>query len=193
MKTENIQNYLLNLHYFILFSVVLFIFATGVGYFFAKNYPQEVKAVLEQIQKILEPIGKMGKVEQILLVFFNNSLTGFLAILLGILFGLFPLLVLFVNGEMLGIMIYLSREILSISEFLAAILPHGIIEIPVLIICGAIGLKIGKIFINKIFKKEDKIKKEIGTSLDFFFKVLVPLLFLAAVVEILLTPKIFGK
>lgn len=193
VKIKDIRNYLFNLRYFVLLSIFLFIFATSVGYSFAKNYTKEVKEFLEQIQKVLEPIEKMEEAEQILLIFLNNSLTGFLTILLGVLFGLFPLIVLFANGQLLGILIYLSRETLPVSKFLLSLLPHGIIEIPVLIICGAMGLKMGKIFADKIFKREGKIKKEIGLALNFFSKILLPLLFLAAVVETLITPKLFGK
>lgn len=193
MKFKISKEYLFSLRYYLLFSALLFLFSVGAGYLFAKNYPDEVEKTLEQFQTILEPIKEMSRIQQVFFVFLNNSLTGFFAILFGVILGFFPLLVVFANGEMLGIMIFLSEKALPLSVFFTGIFPHGIIEIPVLIFCGAMGLKIGKKVFKKIFKKRDRIKEEMKSALSFFFKVLMPLLFLAAVIEIYITQELLVK
>lgn len=129
----------------------------------------------------------MSRYQQVLFIFLNNSLTAFLAIVLGVIFGLFPFLVVFANGEMLGILIFLSQEALPLTVFFTGIFPHGIIEIPALIFCASMGLKIGRITFKKIFKKEGEIKAEIKSALSFFFKFLIPLFFLASIIEVFIT------
>jgi len=181
------KDYFYSFRYYFLFSSLLFIFSVGFGYLFAKTSPIEVKKVLEQFRVILEPIQQMNKYQQVLFIFLNNSLTGFLAILLGIIFGLFPFLVVFANGEMLGILIFLSQEALPLTVFFTGIFPHGIIEIPVLLFCASMGLKLGRITFKKIFKKEGEIKTEIKSALLFFFKFLIPLFFLASIIEVFIT------
>jgi uncharacterized membrane protein SpoIIM required for sporulation len=50
--------------------------------------------------------------------------------------------ILFVNGEVLGLLAVFYRE--HVSQFLAGIFPHGFFEIPAIILSGAIGLDISE-------------------------------------------------
>jgi stage II sporulation protein M len=186
--------YIFSLWKFILAAVLVFVFAAFNGYFFAQNSPLETKLVLENLQEVLGPIVEMTPFGQFLFVVLNNSLTVFLVIVLGIIFGLFPFLVLFSNGTILGIIAFFSKTELSWSTFFVGTLPHGIIEIPVVILACAIGLKLGKTLLDRVFKNrapqklgEADIKTELNTALVFFIKVLFPLLLLAAAVEIFIT------
>ena len=180
----------MSLRYYLLFSALIFIFSVGWGYLFAKDYPAEVQKVLQDLQRILEPIKEMSEMQQVFFIFLNNSITGFLAILFGVVLGIFPLVMLLANGGMMGIMFFLSEENEVLSAFFTGIFPHGIIEIPVLIFCGAMGIKIGKLVIKKIFKRKGDIKNELISGLKFFFKVLVPLLLLASVIEVFITQRL---
>jgi len=190
VKFKISKDYLLSLRYYLLFSALIFIFSVGWGYLFAKDYPAEVQKVLQDLQRILEPIKEMSEMQQVFFIFLNNSITGFLAILFGVVLGIFPLIMLLANGGMMGIMFFLSEENEVLSAFFTGIFPHGIIEIPVLIFCGAMGIKIGKLVIKKIFKRKGDIKNELISGLKFFFKVLVPLLFLASVIEVFITQRL---
>lgn len=190
MKIKIPREYLLSLRYYLLFSSLLFIISVGIGYVFAQNSPTEVRELLEQIRLMLEPIQKMSEVQQVFVIFLNNVITGFCAILLGIILGLFPALVIFANGELLGILMSISREAQELATFFTGIFPHGIIEIPVLIFCASMGIKIGKKSVQKIFKKKVSIKEELKSALLFFFQFLTPLLLLAAIIEIFITREI---
>lgn len=190
VKFKISKDYLLSLRYYLLFAALIFILSVGSGYIFAKNYPAEVQKVLQDLQRVLEPIKEMSEMQQVFFIFLNNSVTGFLAIFLGPVLGIFPFSILLANGGMMGIMFFLSEENEVLSAFFTGIFPHGIIEIPVLIFCGAIGIKIGKLVIKKIFKRKGDIKNELISGLKFFFKVLVPLLFLASVIEVFITQRL---
>ncbi|MCK5085688.1 stage II sporulation protein M, partial [Candidatus Parcubacteria bacterium] len=71
--------------------------------------------------------------------------------------------------------------------FFLGILPHGIIEIPVLIVSSAIGIRIGKVAIWRLFSKKESLLKEFLKALKFFILVLFPLIFIAALIEAFLT------
>jgi len=182
------KEYFYSLKQFIIISLALFIFSIIYGYFGAQASPEEAKTALLEFEKIFQPILEATPFVQFILIFLNNAFSLFLSIALGIFFGIFPVLSIFSNGTIIGAFIFLWQQEFSISIFLISIIPHGIIEIPLLIIGSAIGLKIGKTVIDKVFKKKGEIKKEIKIGLDFFVKIMLILILLAAAIEVFLTP-----
>jgi stage II sporulation protein M len=189
MYFQEIKEYFYTLRYYIIFSFLIFLLAAFAGYFFAQNYSEGTEKILKEVGAILEPVGEMSIIEQLFFIFFNNAFTGFLAILLGVVLGIFPFFCLFGNGEILGILAFFTSQKLSLSTFFVGILPHGIIEIPVLILVCASGIRIGKVIINKLFRGKGEAKKELSLALIFFLKILLPFLFLAAIIETFITPQ----
>jgi len=179
--------YLYSLKRFIIISSALFLFSVIYGYFSAKISPEDAKTALLEFEKIFKPILESGSFMQFIFIFLNNALALFLSIILGIIFGIFPLISVFSNGAMIGIFAFLWNQNFAVTGFLMGIVPHGIIEIPLLIIGSAIGLKIGKATIDKVFKKKGKIKPEIKIGLDFFVKIMLLLILLAAAIEVFFT------
>jgi len=185
-----LKEYIFSLRKFILVAFLVFVFAVLNGYFAAQRSPSEMKVVLEQLQEMFEPIVEMSAFSQFLVVFLNNSFTAFLAIVLGIIFGIFPFLVLFSNGLALGLVVYFAQSAADWPTIFALTFPHGIIEIPVIILACAMGFKLGKVSFGRIFKKEGSIKVELNIALAFFLKFLLPLLAIAAAIEIFLTSQL---
>jgi len=186
----NYKDYFYSLRFFILFSLLVFIFAIISSYILAQNSPQKSAMVLEDLKRVYGPVVEMSSLEQFFFIFLKNGLTLLLVLLLGIIFGIFPFLVLLSNGSILGIIAFFFKENLSWSVFFVGFLPHGIIEIPVLILTCAIGLKIGKTAFLKVFKKQGEVKKEISYAFSFSFKFLLPLLALAAAIEVFITSQL---
>ena len=180
------KEYIFSLRRFILAAFLVFLWAIILGYFFAQNSPGEAEIILEQLRETFKPMIEMSPLGQFLIIFLNNSLTVFLVIILGIIFGIFPFLVLFSNGLILGVVFYFSQVVGDWPTTFALILPHGIIEIPVVILTCAVGLKLGKVALERIFKKEVSIKTELNIALSFFLRFLFPLLAIAATIEIFL-------
>jgi stage II sporulation protein M len=56
-----------------------------------------------------------------------------------------------------------------------------------LIISGAIGLRLGKIAVFRIFSKKESFKSEFYKGIKLYVFVLVPLLFIAAFIEAFIT------
>lgn len=122
-------------------------------------------------------------------IFLNNGIKVFMAVALGIVIGFYPTLLLLVNGFIVGSVVTVGGMTIGWDKTLAGILPHGLIELPVFIIGGAIGLMLGAKVIDKIFKKnKTPIKPEFYKAIGFTVKVLIPLLFIAAIIESFITP-----
>lgn len=183
----SLKEYIFSLRKFILVSFLVFVFAAFTGFFSAQSSPSEMKIVLEQLREVFRPIVEMSAFSQFLAIFLNNSITTFLVIVLGMIFGVFPFLALFFNGLVLGVVVYFAQVGADWPRIFALTFPHGIIEIPVIILACAVGFELGKASFDRIFKKQGSIKTELNVALNFFLKFLLPLLAIAAAIETFIT------
>ena len=107
----------------------------------------------------------------------------FSSIVFGILLGLIPIFYSITNGVILGYVFSKIYNLSGFSEFWR-ILPHGIFELPAIIISMALGLKLGLFFYSSNTWKEFK-QRVMGSFRTFIF-VVIPLLVIAALIEGLL-------
>lgn len=125
-------------------------------------------------------------------IFINNSKAAFLLSFGGILtFGGLTLLNLIFNGMNLGVVFYDALISSDLKTFFLLILPHGIFEIPALIIAGAAGFKIPYELLRFALGKKDEIITE--EDAKEFFKLVgisIALIFIAAVIEAEITLKL---
>ncbi|WP_375373943.1 stage II sporulation protein M [Paenibacillus sp. S150] len=128
-------------------------------------------------------------------IFLNNSIKGVLIIFLGAIFGILPALFLLINGAVIGYLIHLSAlQGLDLFELIVkGLLPHGIIEIPAIIIACAFGLQFGWKVISDLFSSAATREQRSGAWPIFMRQTLrasiwtVILLFVAAVIESTIT------
>ncbi|MCD6550414.1 stage II sporulation protein M [bacterium] len=186
LKRYFLYLYLRTLIPYILGAIVIFIVGIFLGYYFAEFYPDQAKELILIIRQTYEPLLHQNKILQTLSIFLKNGLSSLFVILSGLLFGIFPLIALLNNGEILGILANFSLKQASFSYFLTGIIPHGILEIPCFLIFSAIGLKIGWTVIRKIFNKEVSIVKELNLGLTLFIRLLI-ILFFSALIEVFIT------
>lgn len=184
------KGYLRSLLPYILISASIFLLGIISGYYFAEVYPSESGKLLSLLEKTYKPILEMNKVSQVLFVFLKNGVTSFFIIISGVIFGFLPVVSLISNGEILGVLANFTLEKSSIFYFLLGILPHGVIEIPCFLISSAIGLKIGKTLIKKIFGKGGSLKEELNLGLNTFLRIILVFLFLAAIIEVLISSEL---
>lgn len=131
-------------------------------------------------------------------IFLKNLWVSLIALILG--FSLvIPLLIVYVNGNILGMVsghfLYVTNNASgSIVVFISSILPHGIIEIPTHIIVAGLGLLLGlKLFFRRKIAPDINLKDLAVRIGKIFLVVILPLLLLAAFVEAFITPEIAGK
>lgn len=178
--------YISGLKRFIIGSFLLFLSAGIYGFLFVELHPESAKNLLETFRELSEKIAGLSHHELMLLIFLNNSFKIAILIILGILLGLAPIIFLTINGFLLGVVAFITQSEHGITTLLIGILPHGIFEIPVLIVGGSIGLKLGKVFVNSMLNKQ-KLLPEVKSALSFFARILLPLLLFAAFIEVFIT------
>lgn len=174
--SENIKRY--RSHVIIASSI--FFFSIVLGMIHSALDPSVPEKILSELQPLAEALIALEGWKLAIIIFVNNSVKILGSIVLGIFFGLFPIFSLLVNGYLIGIIAQYHGSIV----FLAGIVPHGIFEIPALLLGAGAGIHLGVTAI----KKRDLLKEEITYSLKLFFKVIIPLLLAAALIETFLTP-----
>ena len=117
----------------------------------------------------------------------NNMRVTFLITTSGILFYLFPLLVVFFNGIVLGFVIAYVGKPYGVPFVLLMLLPHGIFEIPAMVLAGETGVKM---FWSVVTVVKSREWKRLPTTIILGYRTYVtrvaPLLLIAALIEAVL-------
>ncbi|MEB3103484.1 stage II sporulation protein M [Ferviditalea candida] len=180
-------------HYLIASTLV---FMIGIYAGFSSGNLQGILAQqIEEIRKLAQMLDQMNNTQLWLFVFifFNNLLKALLFVALGGFFGLFPLYSLVMNGMILGFLAHTTQANGGDlpQMVVRGILPHGIIELPAIILAGAYGIRFGFIVARGTISWLIPAKrKAAGQQIAYFLKMTIPLmlvlivsLFVAAIIE----------
>ena len=163
----------------IYFLIVLgiFIFSVILGMFFPVFL---VDYITELVKKLAEETSGLNFLQLFFFILKNNLITAFFGLIFGIVFGLFPVSLAFLNGYVLG---FISGKVADVAGFssLIRLLPHGVFEIPALVLSLGLGLKLGMFLFVK--NKRKQLKYDLENSLRVFLFVIIPLLLIAGVIE----------
>jgi len=124
-------------------------------------------------------------------IFINNLSTCALLFLGGASLGVVTVLILTVNGLLIGAVMELVRQQQGLLFIAAALVPHGIFEIPSFLIAGGLGLLLGQELIAEWHGRGDAAAGALSLA-RLFLRVVVPLLAVAAIVEAFITPAIIS-
>jgi len=177
---SDVWDYIKESRNFVWFALGVFILFSLVGGFFPIFFRE---GILNMLAELLLQIEGYGPLEMVVFLFGNNSLSAFWGIFLGIFVGLFPLIALVVNGYILGFVSNLAITQVGVFE-LWRLLPHGIFEIPAIMISFGLGIRLGFFFTAK--KPGKEFVKRLKMSAYTYAFVVIPLLILAAIIEGLL-------
>ena len=122
-------------------------------------------------------------------IFANNTETSVILFIGGATFGLITALILSINGFVIGIVVEYVRQEQGAFVILAGVLPHGIFEIPALVLAGMFGLLLGEELWKELHGTGDAISAAHQSGKQFLAYVL-PLLGIAAIIEGFITPEI---
>ncbi len=150
--------------------------------------PAELDGLIkEKIKSLIGQTEGLGFLGLMQFIFVNNIGVSFAGIFFGVFFCIFPFLVAAGNGYMLGYVIKLVIGKLGIAEGVGSlwrILPHGIFEIPAIIISLGIGIKLGVSLFSSLNKGSFKsLWSDLGDSARIFIFIVLPLLVIAAIIE----------
>jgi stage II sporulation protein M len=179
--------YLKSIRGYILLSVALFALTTIMGYFAAELDPEMAASWTKELE-MLKWIMNQPPILIMIIIFLKNLLSCTMAVLLGLGLGLVPLLVVTSNGFLLGIVSYGAIQKAGVLYLLAGILPHGIIELPTVLLSIAIGFRLGHQLIFTLLREEADLSGETRIAVHFLQRWIMPLLLVAAAIETFITP-----
>lgn len=173
---------------FFLLLTLLFTTSCITGLYHAKSNPSEAK---ERIEMLFAEFRIVKEIHPILIftyIFLRNSINTLIATAAGFFFGLFPLFFVFINGYIVGLVIYVKGIEMGFGKVLLYILPHGVIEIPAILLANSYGVWLGKQFYGKLRGRSISMKTSFLAVFRKYLRIVVPLLLLAAMVEAFITP-----
>lgn len=135
-------------------------------------------------------------------ILLNNVIKSIFFVFIGAFFAIVPLFVLVVNGMILGyVVLHPAQDLSSWVIVLKGILPHGIIELPAIVLACAYGIRLGSLMLKGLFSLMNEEKRtKVGLDLKHYLKMTLPLmivltvsLFVAAIIESTFTYWLMGR
>jgi stage II sporulation protein M len=153
-----------------------------------------VEGLMGQLGAILEPLELTGKLTILLflIIFINNAIKALGIIFLGILLGLPTLLFIALNGFILGGLGSALESVNGWRYVMASFVPHGVIEIPVILLAAALGFTVGMESLKWLVRRESQVKLQLSNGLKVYVRWILPGLAIAAIIEVLVTPLFIG-
>lgn len=191
-------------------ALALFFFSIFLGF-----YSQGFHDLLDQqLMELGELAGQLNEAENpglafFIFIFLNNTIKSIAIMYAGLLLGILPIFFIVINGMLIGYLLFVFQENvthvdLSVTELVVrGLLPHGIIEIPVIIVAAAYGLLLGVAVLDKLFsyfrrnqetdpgsvRHEKSLRALLRNSKYLVWFIIVSLL-IAALIEAYITPKL---
>lgn len=182
----SLRSSLLSLQLYVGIVIALFFCSALIAFF----VPSLFTGFDPYLQKLFTQASTLEGFDLFYFIFLNNLQAAFIGMIGGILFGLLPLGIVFLNGSILG---YVAALVSAKEGFGAMwrLLPHGVFELPALFIALALGLRLGVESISVLLSLSGVRRKEtfslmLRTSLITFVCVILPLLLIAGIIETLL-------
>lgn len=163
-----------------IYTIILVFFCFALIGFFLPVPESFADEIMKMIEEIVRKTEGMSQFSLIKYIFLNNLQSSFLGLILGIFFGIFPVLFAAFNGYVLGFVALLAIEAEG-GGVLWKLLPHGIFELPAVFISLGLGIKIGGLVFHSA--KSGFFKDYLWEFARTFIFVVIPLLLIAAIIE----------
>ncbi|WP_336784365.1 stage II sporulation protein M [Paenibacillus illinoisensis] len=182
----------------LIWSVILFVVGIGAGWVSTGPLQDILLNQIGGLQEVSRQLEQSGNVQWnfFIFIFFNNAIKSVLVIYAGIFFGILPVIFLVINGMVIGFLVHITTDNgASLFDIVVkGLLPHGIIEIPVIIIACAFGLKFGGLASRSLIELGSAKRQGLGKQWETFLKRtltasfwVIILLFIAAIIESTIT------
>ncbi|OPY38755.1 MAG: hypothetical protein A4E35_00541 [Methanoregula sp. PtaU1.Bin051] len=171
-------------------TFLLFFSALLIGWIGAAHHPDIGNQLMQLFEK--EVAGQVmggSPLETGSKIFINNFEASLLLFLGGASFGILTIFIMSLNGIVIGAIMELVMREHSPAFVAAAILPHGIFEIPGFILAGAMGMLFSQALVSEYYGSGDAAGESARLAWLFVLFV-VPLIAVAAIVEAFITPHI---
>ncbi len=171
--------------------IAIFLFGTGLALGLAT--PVDTLGITTKdivaLEKLADFLAPLPQVLVFVLIFIKNVLAVLISFALSPVCCLVPVMALIANGGVIGLVSTSVIQEKSLGYLLAGLLPHGIFELPALIMGEAVALSFGTTVILALFKNEKRNLLLPNLRRNLRYLVLALILFLpAAIIETYVTP-----
>lgn len=173
-----------------LFLICAIIFVSSMVFGYSSGTTLGLEALEEKLEFLPDLEGQSFLVVLLTFfayIFFNNVVIGFMFMLLGLVFGVPPLLFLALNGYMIGGVVRNLISEMGVAFTVAGLVPHGVLEISTILLSSASGLSLGYSVMWRLRGKSG-VRSELGRAVRLYMTRIVPFLLLAASIEVTITP-----
>ena len=179
----------MNYRKWILISTVLFIFGLLLGLIIPTEGADPFLAEAAALDEMAGIIAPLPQVAVFFFILLKNISVIVLSFVLSPLLCIVPVITLVLNGGVIGLVSSIIIEEESLRFLLTGLLPHGILELPALIMGEAVAFSFGIAVLQGIFgkNKQDNIKSNLQNNLKYL-AVSAGLFLVAAVIETFVTP-----
>jgi len=169
------------------------IFLFGIGLVLGLATPAGITGLLAEdiatLEELAELLASLPQSSVLVIIFIKNVSAVLVSFVFSPILCLTPVMALTVNGWLLGLVAISVVEEQSLGYLLAGLLPHGIFELPALIMGEAVALSFGTAVILALFKKEKRSLLLPNLRHNLRYLAVALALFLpAAIVETYITP-----
>ncbi len=178
--------YLYEMRVAIAIVAVLYVAFSVIGFTMGFNYQNPMSTATASSTSSTLQSGNITPIGLAIGIFVNNVLNCFVTMVLGIFLGVIPLVFTVTNGLTLGWFAGVTLQKTCLCYIMAGSLPHGLFEIPAVLLSSAIGLKLGYSLIMSMAGKKGLIN-EVRKSVKAFVFWIVPGIVIAALLEAFIT------
>lgn len=164
------------------------LFTVGLVFGLVNYSPSTADTQISGLQWFLEWLVSLPRPLLALGIFLKNLLVVLVSMAFSPLLLIQPVIVLILNGWIIGTLSVAVVQEQSIWYLLAGLLPHGILELPALFMGEALAFSFGYTILRALFKGETA---DLVSRLKHDLRLLVPitiLFFIAAIIETYITP-----
>ncbi len=185
-------------------AIVLIAAAMLAGYLIGRRYadiyaiPPEVFVVEDwyaRFTRLLVETGLHGPGGVLLVVFQNLRVLAIASVLAAFTFGVLAVLLLMLPTALVGyLVVQMSAAGMDPAVLAATLLPHAVVEIPAAVLAGAVAVRLGASVIAPPPGRSigEGWMAALADATRLWFALILPLLVVAAVVEVYVTPLVVG-
>jgi len=186
-----------SMKHYLIATTLVFVASLVMGAVNSEQYAWLIDSQLEALKKIAETAlsDSKGWTSLFWTIFLNNARAALIFIVSGIFFGIPSLALLIMNGITIGYISVVTTQQQSLTTLLKGIVPHGVLELPAIIVASALGLRLGILLAKWVVSLASPKRSSLawtqlrgfGASLLPLFIVIVIVLLVAALIESTLT------
>jgi stage II sporulation protein M len=178
---------------YLLISAGLFTLGLILGLLIPVDSFSLLSGELDALEEMAGFISPLPQTSLFLFILVKNLSVIAISLLFSPLFCLVPVLILVINGGVIGLVAAIVVKETSFLYLIAGLLPHGILELPALLIGEAFVISFGMAVVQSFSGKEKRGQIKTSLRMNLKYLVISISLFLgAAVIETYLTPLILN-